>query len=577
MSSPKAPAAPDPQKTAAAQTATNVATAQANAAMGNVNQVTPYGNLTYTASGKQFISDPTSGQSYWTDGKGNYQTNAPGMVSSTSAATTRQEPIYRTTRDGQKVIQGYRTVSTPGQTTTSAPEGWSQVKGYYVPQYTATQTLSPQQQAILNQNQAAELNLAGLANSQSKRLQGLLDTPFNLNGLPAAGDPSKLNAPQYQQLLGNAGLQTSLGNQGAIRGNVANAGNIQTGLGNAGNITKSYSTDFSADRTKVENALLARMNPQLANDRAALEQRLANAGVVAGSEAYNRAVDEANRSASDARYGAILAGGQEQSRLVGLEADRAAFQNAAQNQQFSQNLAGGQFANAAQQQQYGQNLSNATFANAAQQQKYAQAANTMEMQNAAKQQQFQNSNAAIDYKNSLGDRGYNNQISQLNAQNQARATALNERFALRNQPLNEIAALMSGSQVQNPNFVNANMPQIATTDYAGLVQQNYANQMQAYQQAQAQRQSLLGGVLGLGSSLIMASDRRVKTDIKAIGKLNDGQKLYSYRYKGTSQPQVGLMAQEVEKRKPDAVKTIGGVKHVDYGKAIPSLLTMGSN
>lgn len=31
---------------------------------------------------------------------------------------------------------------------------------------------------------------------------------------------------------------------------------------------------------------------------------------------------------------------------------------------------------------------------------------------------------------------------------------------------------------------------------------------------------------------------------------------------------MGLMAQEVEKKHPDAVKTIDGVKAVDYGKAL---------
>lgn len=48
---PKAPAAPDPVATAAAQTATNKETAIANAQLGMVNQNTPYGKLTYTQRG----------------------------------------------------------------------------------------------------------------------------------------------------------------------------------------------------------------------------------------------------------------------------------------------------------------------------------------------------------------------------------------------------------------------------------------------------------------------------------------------------------------------------------------------
>jgi hypothetical protein len=47
---PKAPAAPDPTVTAQAQTASNKETAYWNALLNNVNQVTPYGTLTYADS-----------------------------------------------------------------------------------------------------------------------------------------------------------------------------------------------------------------------------------------------------------------------------------------------------------------------------------------------------------------------------------------------------------------------------------------------------------------------------------------------------------------------------------------------
>jgi len=46
-SSPKAPAAPDPKVTAAAQTASDKETAWYNAQLQNMDQITPYGNLTY--------------------------------------------------------------------------------------------------------------------------------------------------------------------------------------------------------------------------------------------------------------------------------------------------------------------------------------------------------------------------------------------------------------------------------------------------------------------------------------------------------------------------------------------------
>ena len=51
MGKSKAPKPPDPVRTAAAQTATNIGTALAEGALNRVNQVTPDGALTYVRSG----------------------------------------------------------------------------------------------------------------------------------------------------------------------------------------------------------------------------------------------------------------------------------------------------------------------------------------------------------------------------------------------------------------------------------------------------------------------------------------------------------------------------------------------
>ena len=85
-----------------------------------------------------------------------------------------------------------------------------------------------------------------------------------------------------------------------------------------------------------------------------------------------------------------------------------------------------------------------------------------------------------------------------------------------------------------------------------------------------QQQALLGGLMGIGASAAFKySDRRLKKDIKKIGKTNDGQSLYSYKYKGSNEPQIGLMAQEVKKRDPSAVVTTpSGLMMVNYDKAL---------
>ena len=62
------------------------------------------------------------------------------------------------------------------------------------------------------------------------------------------------------------------------------------------------------------------------------------------------------------------------------------------------------------------------------------------------------------------------------------------------------------------------------------------------------------------------SDRRLKDNVEEIGKLKDGQKLYRYTM-ADGRTHIGLMADEVEKKHPDAVGLAGGYKTVDYRAA----------
>lgn len=75
--------------------------------------------------------------------------------------------------------------------------------------------------------------------------------------------------------------------------------------------------------------------------------------------------------------------------------------------------------------------------------------------------------------------------------------------------------------------------------------------------------------------MLAMSDERLKENITEIGETHDGQPLYSYNYKGDNVPRVGLMAQDVEKRQPDAVVEIAGYKAVDYGKALGGSRRLG--
>jgi hypothetical protein len=149
-----------------------------------------------------------------------------------------------------------------------------------------------------------------------------------------------------------------------------------------------------------------------------------------------------------------------------------------------------------------------------------------------------------------------------------RAQSINEILTARNQPLQEASALMSGGAVAQPVFQNTPQSGIAGTDVAGLINSNYQNKLSSYNAA-------MGGLAGIGAAGIggwaqngfALSDRRLKTNIKKVGSLDDGTKIYSYRMKGGGLAQLGVMAQEVEKKHPGVVATTpSGFKAVNYAE-----------
>lgn len=69
-----------------------------------------------------------------------------------------------------------------------------------------------------------------------------------------------------------------------------------------------------------------------------------------------------------------------------------------------------------------------------------------------------------------------------------------------------------------------------------------------------------------GTAASLFSDKRLKDNIEKVGELNDGQNVYRYDF-GNGRTQLGLLAQEVLKKKPDAVGKRDGYLTVDYDKA----------
>lgn len=270
------PAAPDPVATAAAQGAANKETAIAQGNLNAINQVTPYGNLTWTNTG----------------------TNSDGT-----------------------------------------------------PQRTVTQTLSPQQQAILDESQKAALTYGQTGNALLDSVKTMLGTPVDLSTLGAAPV-----------------------------------------------VNDNY-------RQQMRDALVQRAQPMYDRQRQQIETQLANQGIAPGSQAWNDAFQPYYAGLND----------------FGVAADLNAGNLAAQY--------------------YG-------------------------------------------------------------AQQTARQNQINEKYLPRNQELNTLAALLSGSQVTAPQFVNTPQTAVAPTDVIGAQGQALGVGMNNYNQQMAQQNAMMGGLAGLGGAAI---------------------------------------------------------------------------
>ena len=241
-----------------------------------------------------------------------------------------------------------------------------------IKQATVTQTLTPQAQATLEAQQRVQNQFANLGETGIGNAQNTLSQSFNPN-LP----------------------------------------NLQTGLDTSGVAAMPVNAGMTG-----QAAIMARLQPQIEQQQAAMAQQLANQGITPGSEAYNNAMRTQGQQQND-----ML----QQAALQGLNLDMAA-----NNQGYNQALQSGQFGNTALQQ------------------------------------------------------------------------SLAQQTALRNQPINEVTALMSGSQIQNPQFQAYSGSNVAAAPlFQGVQAQNQAA-MDLYGIKQGAANSNTQGIVGLATAGAMA-------------------------------------------------------------------------
>ena len=368
--------------------------------------------------------------------------------------------------------------------------------------YRIEETLDPQDQARLDQQRQLMASMLNLGPGAVDYLGTVIGKQVDVGNLPPMASGVNTEGLQY----------------GVNRGNML----YDLDMSGAPQVSSGENT-----RNRVENALTERFNrfmlPKQQQAEAALQNRIANMGGVTSSRAARRMLGDLGEAQANERmnagFEAIGRGGQEATREFGMDMgrrqqaiqemlSRAGFVNAAQGQDFEQQLAQGQFRNQA----VGQNIQN----------------------------MFQNAGLA----------------------NASRAQGLQELLNLRQAPLNELMALLGGTQVNPTSFQGAGGASWSPAPiYQGAQDTYNANVAQANAR-RAGSANLFNGLFGLGSSFLM-SDRRLKRDIEQIGTLRSGLPVYSYTIFG--EPQVGVMADEAERLFPEAVVTLpSGFKAVNY-------------
>jgi hypothetical protein len=166
----------------------------------------------------------------------------------------------------------------------------NQLVSYEGDQPTITQTLTPQAQRTLDEQQKTQFQLASLGGKGAQLAGNVLDKPFNFAGP-----------------------------------------NVQTSL-DLSNVAK---MPVNAGTTGME-AIMSRLEPSLRRNRVSTETNLINQGLRPGTEAYDNAARLLGESENDQRT---------QAALQGINLDTAA--NA---QGYNQALQSGEFGNTAQQQ-----------------------------------------------------------------------------------------------------------------------------------------------------------------------------------------------------------------------------------
>ena len=370
--------------------------------------------------------------------------------------------------------------------------------------------------------------------------------------LNAQGAGSAVNS-EALNTAGNAGSLYNTGLAAAIPGTVASGAAANPTALNGAAINQ-YLSPYLGDVVGSTAALLNQSNQQAMSGQTgnAISQGAFGgdrAGIAAATLAGQQTLNEGNVLSGllNTGYNTALSTAQQQ-QGVGLAAQQANLARegtaAAQlNSEFNTDAAG----------QAGLAGTEAGIGN----QIYTQGANTATGLAGIGQQQYAQGTGSAAQEAALG--------------NQAYTMGANTSAGLAGLGTGAQTAALQGAQAQ----IGAGTLEQQTQQAQDTAQYNQFLQQQSYPFQTAQfLANIAEGTGSLSGSTTTTtqpggffSDERLKEDIKAVGKTYDGQTIYSYKYKGDPRTQIGLLAQEVEKKHPKAVGLAAGYKTVDYKDA----------
>lgn len=167
----------------------------------------------------------------------------------------------------------------------------------------------------------------------------------------------------------------------------------------------------------------------------------------------------------------------------------------------------------------------------------------------------------------------NTTAGQITGQNQVpltnAVTGLNSAGMLSNLFTNPAATqLAAANTAYGQPLSNLGALQAPVAQIAGLGGSSSGQSTGTTTQVPSTMSNIMGGISGGIGMLSFLSDVRAKEDIEPVGKLDDGQTVHKFRYKGDPRVHIGLLAQEVASHVPGAVERHpGGMLMVNYDAA----------